>query len=193
MLPLIIYRIKDKFLNIGQKWDQLAPDQAHAIEFAHTHINPKPLHTPIGTPQPPEFFLARKGDEINHYYRQDTPKEEYKKISAMMAKHSTDIDLVLYRGICPDVYKSMKRNARKKSNCNLFEKGYLSCSLVKGKEKRAIYHLRIFIPTGTHVTYLGNVNGEENVYYEVAVQHSSKLKVISKDNKYINCLLTETA
>lgn len=193
MLPLIIYRIKDKFLNIGQKWDQLAPDQAHAIEFAHTHINPEPLHTPIGTPQPPEFFLARKGDEINHYYRQDTPKEEYKKISAMMAKHSTDIDLVLYRGICPDVYKSMKRNARKKSNCNLFEKGYLSCSLVKGKEKRAIYHLRIFIPAGTHVTYLGNVNGEENVYYEVAVQHSSKLKVISKDNKYINCLLTETA
>ena len=193
MLPLIIYRIKDKFLNIGQKWDQLAPDQAHAIEFAHTHINPEPLHTPIGTPPPPEFFLARKGDEINHYYRQDTPKEEYKKISAMMAKHSTDIDLVLYRGICPDVYKSMKRNARKKSNCNLFEKGYLSCSLVKGKEKRAIYHLRIFIPAGTHVTYLGNVNGEENVYYEVAVQHSSKLKVISKDNKYINCLLTETA
>lgn len=193
MLPLIIYRIKDKFLNIGQKWDQLAPDQAHAIEFAHTHINPEPLHTPIGTPQPPEFFLARKGDEINHYYRQDTPKEKYKKISAMMAKHSTDIDLVLYRGICPDVYKSMKRNARKKSNCNLFEKGYLSCSLVKGKEKRAIYHLRIFIPAGTHVTYLGNVNGEENVYYEVAVQHSSKLKVISKDNKYINCLLTETA
>lgn len=192
MLPLIIYRIKDKFLNIGQKWDQLAPDQAHAIEFAHTHINPEPLHTPIGTPPPPEFFLARKGDEINHYYRQDTPKEEYKKISAMMAKHSTDIDLVLYRGICPDVYKSMKRNARKKSNCNLFEKGYLSCSLVKGKEKRAIYHLRIFIPAGTHVTYLGNVNGEENVYYEVAVQHSSKLKVISKDNKYINCLLTET-
>lgn len=193
MLPLIIYWIKDKFLNIGQKWDQLAPDQAHAIEFAHIHINPEPLHTPTGIPPTPEFFLARKGDEINHYYRQDTPKEEYTSISIMMAQHSTDTDLVLYRGICPDVYKDMKRNARKESNCNLFEKGYLSCSLVKGKEKKAIYYLRIFIPAGTHVTYLGNVNGEENIYYEVAVQHSSKLKVISKDNKYINCLLTETA
>ena len=193
MLPFFIYKIKDKFLHIRQTWDPLAPDQAHAIEFAHTHINPEPARMLPSTKASPEYHLASLGDVINTDYRNNIVTEDYKAIEKMLSHHNTDTDLVLYRGICKDVLKSMIKNARKQANCDLYEKGYLSTSLVKGHQAKATYYLRIYVPAGTNVVYLGNVNYEEKKYYEVAIQHSSKLKIISIDNKYINCLLTETA
>lgn len=203
MLPYIFYRIKEHFLHIGCEWDELAPDINNVIEFAHTHLNSEPSSTTPDNQNSPEFLLARKGADINTDYRNDNIKEEYKAISEMLSMHTTDADLVLYRGVCPDVFKKMKENARNHRNCDLFEKGYLSSSLSKENAYPSIYHLRIYTPAGTHAVYLGNVNGEETKYYEVAVQHSAKLKVISmekfpdlpnspKCNYLINCLLIET-
>ena len=57
--------------------------------------------------------------------------------------------------------------------------------------KREI-RLRIFVPYGTNVIYLGNVNDEEERYYEVDVQYGAKLKIVSMDKTYINCVLIST-
>lgn len=86
----------------------------------------------------------------------------------------------------------MKENAKNMTDCDLYEKGFLATSLVKGHELNSEIKLRIYVPVGTKCVYMGNVN-EEQGYYEVDVMHSSKLKIISMDKEYINCKLLETA
>ena len=86
----------------------------------------------------------------------------------------------------------MKENARNMNDCDLYEKGFLATSLVKGHEINSEIKLRIYVPAGTKCVYMGNVN-EEQGFYEVDVMHSSKLKIISMDDEYINCELLETA
>lgn len=77
-------------------------------------------------------------------------------------------------------------------DCDLYERGFLACSLVKGQELNYKIKLRIYVPAGTKCVYQGNVN-EEQGFYEVDVMHSSKLKIISIDDEYINCKLLATA
>lgn len=86
----------------------------------------------------------------------------------------------------------MKENAKNLPDCDLYEKGFLATSLIKGHEINSEIKLRIYVPAGTKCIYMGNVN-EEQGYYEVDVMHSSKLKIISMDKEYINCKLLETA
>ena len=86
----------------------------------------------------------------------------------------------------------MKENAKNMTDCDLYEKGFLATSLVKGHEINSKIKLRIFVPAGTKCVYMGNVN-EEQGFYEVDVMHSSKLKIISMDDEYINCELLATA
>ena len=71
---------------------------------------------------------------------------------------------------------------------SLYEKSFLQTSLVKGHESNSQYHLRIQVPAGTQAVYLGNVN-DEQFYYEVDIQHGAKLKIVSIDDEYINCIL----
>ena len=192
MMPIIIYRIKDIFSHVANTWDKLAPTEEQAINFAHTYINQEPERMIDATHCSLEYYLAHSGDTINERYRQNRTDQEDLKIGEMVAKHSTDIDLVLYRGVCDHVYKLMKENAKDMLDCDLFEKGFLATSLVKGHEFNYKTKLRIYVPAGTKCVYQGNVN-EEQYYYEVDVMHSAKLKIISIDNEYINCRLLTTA
>lgn len=192
MMPIIIYRIKDIFSPVATTWDKLAPTKEQAISFAHTYINQEPERMIDATHYSLEYCLAHSGETINERYRQNRADETDLKIGEMVAKHSTDIDLVLYRGVCDHVYKLMRVNAQDIPDCDLFEKGFLATSLVKGHEINCKTKLRIYVPAGTKCVYQGNVN-EEECYYEVDVMHSAKLKIISIDNEYINCRLLTTA
>ena len=75
--------------------------------------------------------------------------------------------------------------------CMILEKGFMQCSLVKGCESKCNYRLRIFVPKGSQVIYLGNVNNEQ-YYYEVDIQTGAKLEIVSVDDRYINCKLLGT-
>ena len=192
MIPTLFLRIKGKFQNIGANWDKLAPTMEQAIEYAHTHINQEPERMIDAKHYSMEYCLASSGESINERYRQNRQEEIDLKIGDMVAEHTTDTDLVLYRGVYDSVYDLMKENAKNIPNCDLYEKGFLMTSLVKGHEINYKIKLRIYIPAGTKCVYQGNVN-EEQIYYEVDVMHSSKLKIISIDNEYINCRLIATA
>lgn len=187
-----IYRIKDKFKRIGASWDELAPDKDEAIEYAHTHINPEPQRMIDTNHYTMEYCLAHSGETVNERFRQDKADNIDLQIADMVTLHTTDTDLVLYRGVCDYVYDLMKENAKNLPDCDLYEKGFLATSLVKGHEINSKINLRIYVPAGTKCVYMGNVN-EEQEYYEVDVMHSSKLKIISMDKEYINCKLLETA
>lgn len=192
MIPTLFLRIKGKFQNIGANWDKLAPTKEQAIEYAHTHINQEPERMIDANHYSMEYCLAHSGESINERYRQNRADDLDLKIAAMVAEHTTDTDLILYRGVCDYVYDLMVQNAKDIPNCDLYEKAFLACSLVKGSEINSNIKLRIYVPAGTKCVYMGNVNNEQG-FYEVDVMHSSKLKVISIDNEYINCQLLATA
>lgn len=186
------YRIKDKFKHIGAFWDELALDEGNAIEYAHRHINPEPQRMIDINNYTMEYCLACSGDSINERFRQGRASHRDLQIAEMVASHTTDTDLILYRGVCDCVFELMKKNAEDMPDCDLYEKGFLATSLVKGHEINYKIKLRIYVPADTKCVYMGNVN-EEQGFYEVDVMHSSKLKIISMDDEYINCELLETA
>lgn len=194
MKPLLFYRIKEKITHTGASWDKLAPTQENAIEFAHEKINSEPIKKLDNQHYSLEYCLAHSGETLNEHFRTDRIYKKDLSIANMVATHTCKTDLVLYRGICEYVYEQMIENSKKINNkyIDFYEKGYMQCSLLQGHELNYKTKLRIYVPAGTHVIYLGNVN-DEQCYYEVDIQHGAKLKIISIDHKYINCKLIETA
>ena len=186
MKPFIYYRIIEKFWHIGNKWDKLSPSEENAIEFAHTNINQEPDRMVDAHRYSLEYCLAHSGESINERYLNDRPDPIDLQIADMISTHTTKIPIVLYRGVCEDVFRQMRENAKYLDKADLYEKSFLQTSLVKGHESNAQYHLRIYVSEGTQAIYLGNVNYEQH-YYEVDLQRGSKLKIVSIDNKYINC------
>lgn len=189
MKPLFYYRIIEKFWHIGEKWDKSSPSEENAIDFAHTNINIEPDRMAAdATNYSLEYCLAHSGERINGRYRNDRPDPIDLQIADMISTHLTKIPIVLYRGVSEAVFLMMCENAKHIDKVDLYEKSFLQTSLVKGHEIESQYHLRIYVPEGTQAIYLGNVNYEQK-YYEVDLQRGSKLKIVSIDNKYINCRL----
>ena len=190
MKPLFIYRIINLFTKTSEHWDVLSPTEDSAIAFGHSHINPEPDKQISPSMYSLEYCLAHCGESINDRYRQDRSDSDDKDIELMVASHKTKIDIVVYRGVCEHVMRLMKQNSSPYNNVDLYEKSFLQTSLVKGCESNSQYHLRIFVPSGTEAVYLGNVN-DEQFFYEVDIQHGVKLKIISADKKYINCIIVK--
>lgn len=192
MIKKLFYRIKGKFQNIGADWDQLAPTKEQAIKYAQTHINHEPKRMLDTHHYSMQYLLAHSGESINERFRSNREEEIDLQIAEMVSSHATNTDLILYRGVCNYVYDLMIQNAKDIPNCDLYEKGFLATSLVKGHEINSEIKLRIYVPANTKCVYMGNVNYEQE-YYEVDLMHGSQLKIISIDNEYINCKLLETA
>ena len=192
MVKTLLYRIKGKFQNIGANWDKLAPSKEQAIDYAHNHINQEPQRMIDVYHFSLEYCLAHSGESVNERYRQNRQDDIDLQIGDMVSQHTTDTDLVLYRGICEYVYDLMKENAKDMPDCDLYEKGFLATSLVKGQELNYKIKLRIYVPAGSKCVYQGNVNNEQD-FYEVDIMHGSKLKIESVDSEYINCKLLGTA
>ena len=80
----------------------------------------------------------------------------------------------------------------KKSFFKFHDKAFLCTSLLKGHELKQEYKLRILIPKGTNAAYMGNLNGEEEIFYEVIVQKGAVLRIVSFDGTYWNCRVEKT-
>lgn len=191
MKSKLFYRLKDSILHIGWRWDRMAQSEETVIDFAHAHINDEPKKMIDRHKFSLEYNLAHYGELVNAHYREDRRDATDWKIAGMVEEHHTDVDLILYRGVCDYVYNLMIKNAQVYDDCDLYEKGFLATSLVKGCEFYTDIHLRIYVPAGSKVVYQGNVD-DEGGSYEVDVMHGAKLKIISMDKRYINCSLVGT-
>ncbi len=190
----IIYHIKELITQTGSKWDALAPKEQDAAEFAERYINPEPPRRKDEETFSLEYCLASSGETLNDHFRYNDKIENIDlEISDMVSQHACKKDLVLYRGVCDPVIDLMRKNAEDIPGVDLYEKGYLQCSLVKGREANYKTKLRIYVPAGSPVVYMGDVNHELEIYYEATIQHGGMLKIISIDKTYINCLLLKTA
>lgn len=194
MKSKLFYRLKDKILHIGASWDKLALNEKNAIEFAEKYINKEPNRYQEGshTVFSPEYCLAHSAESINERIRKDIIEDIDMEIAETLNSNQTTTDLIVYRGVCEPVYKLMKENAKIHKKGDLYEKAFMSTSLVKNHEIPYQTKLRIFVPAGTKCIFMGNVNDEMH-YYEVAIQHGAALKIISIDDEYINCRLLTTS
>ena len=187
-LYILFLKLKNIILQTSKEWDKLSPTENNVEAFVQKNLNSE-----INTNNPDYYnahYLAQQGERINKHFRSDTQDNSELNVEKMLYNYNTKIDIVLYRGVDERVFNDMLKYAKNISDCDLYEKGFLSTSLIKGKEIQHHNRLRIFIPAGTNCIYLGKINNEE--YYEVVVQRRAKLKIISADKVYLNCILIDT-
>lgn len=191
MKPLFYYRFLSKYIykNLGCEWDALAPNKSEADAFASKYLNPEPSDRDDLGNLTAEYILASSGETINRKLRAGENNAILDDLSQMVSNHKTQRPHVLYRGICFEVFKQMTQNATPFKGIDLYEKSFMQCSLVRGSEHKANLHLRIYVPEGIEAIYLGNI-ADNLKSYEVAIQRGVGLKIISIDQKYINCRLT---
>lgn len=185
------YLFKDLITETSRKWDNMSVSTTDVVEFAHRSMNPEP-NVKNGEYFSPEYVLAHHGQLINWQLRENNISEESKRIADVIAKNYTKEPIVAYRGINSEVFKLMKKEARRIPGIDFYEKGFLCASLVKGYESKGAVKIRIYLPKESNAIYLGNVNGEEEVFYPIGVQCGAHLKLISCDDYYLNCLLVKT-
>lgn len=134
MKPFFYYRFIERVFNIGTAWDKLAPHNENAIDFAHENINEEPERYAKEGRFSLEYCLAASGETINERYRHDNMEEIDLRIADMVALHTTKVPCILYRGVYEMVFEQMKNNARNMKGVDLYEKAFMSTSLVKGCE-----------------------------------------------------------
>ncbi|WP_192574092.1 ADP-ribosyltransferase [Anaerococcus sp. Marseille-P9784] len=189
-----IFKIKEVTFIYGYNWDLMSPIEKNAKEFANLNINkePKMFKDENSYEFSSEYILAASSMTINDKLRNNHLDHDIINIFKDINKHKLKKDIVVYRGIHENVIKLMIENAKNYKNIDYYEKGFLNTSIVKGKEIDCNTKLRILLPKGTCAFYVGNVSSEEEIYYEVIIQKGAKLKILSKDKEYINCILIET-
>lgn len=187
----IYYSFKECILKYGKKWDKMAPNKKNAIAFANNKINIPPKKYKLNGEFSKEYIIVASSETINGRFRDDD--DQHVELAKYIGEnYSLKENLVVYRGVSESVYKKMESAADGIRNVDLLEKGFLNTSIVKGHELEAYKHLRIYIPKDTTAFYAGDINSEESIFYEVIVQIGARLKIISKDSRYINCKLIET-
>jgi len=184
--------LKELLFRKGKKADKKALNKDFAPNFAEDHINlpPQNMYIPGTLVCTPEYVLAHSGQTLNWRMREGYPDEDTERIFDMLANNTTDRELVLYRGIDEDALASMEK-AAEGMDADLYDEGFVACSLVKGHEVPSKVRLRILVPAGTHCKYLADVNGEQ-FYYEVCLQSGSRFKYVSMDKSYITVRLLGT-
>lgn len=173
----------------GRKWEKKYPIQGDVREFAEQNINTE-LDKEIGGEYTGEYIVVSTAETLNDRIRSGriaNLEDSINKGYLAFAKYQTKVDLVVYRGVCENVFKSMK-----KSFFKFHDKAFLCTSLLKGHELDQEYKLRILIPKGTKAAYMGNLNGEEEIFYEVIVQKGAVLRIVSFDGTYWNCKVEST-
>lgn len=187
----LYYKIKEVIFKYGKKWDELSPSEDEAIEFAKKNINEAPVYN---KPTDTEYVLASSSITINDRFRLNhSNNRDMKHARYIEWKYCLKNDIVVYRGVSQIPYEKMIKAAKGVKCVDFLEKGFLNTSIVKGKQSDCDIQLRVYIPKGTTAFYVGNISCEEKIYYEVIVQIGARLKIVSMDNKYINCKLIETA
>ncbi len=193
-----ILRFKELIFSYGKKWDKLAASKSNLEEYLKENLNEEPEKFYNNNRLKPTFerSIAKDSGDIfnNMLYMTATHNDDYNSdelnyyIEAIR-KYTTKNDIVVYRGVKEFVMQSTIKEAINK-NCDLYDVAFMSTSLFK-IEKKYPYYLRIFIPKGTCAYYVGDAS-DEGDNYEVLVQKGARLKILSKDNQYFNCILLGT-
>lgn len=132
------------------------------------------------------------GQDYNWMLRKDNDPSLLKDVSEYISQYPIKKEIIVYRGVHEGVLKNNIEAAKGLKNVYLYDKGFLFTSLTKGGIANYHHKLRIYLPQGTCAIYTGNVLNQEQRYQEVVVQRGAKLRILSKDKHFYNCILVET-
>ncbi len=189
MKKSIIY----KKCNIGEVLDKLSPSPENIDCFVEIALN-KASSAKLNDDFTMEHYISHCTTRLNDHIISGTPTLSDTDQITYMERFSSRLPVVLYCGINEYIYKLMRKNAKMHPDTDLYADGMIHGSIVKGKEYRDNYNLRILIPAGSKVLYLGNAGYPEDVeaIYETVIQTGARLRILSRDPKYINCELLST-
>lgn len=210
----LFLRLKELLYRYGSRWDKLSPDMGEVsiecrrsmsleeeeqyleniTKYAIKNINIPPKDSQVDNPykDTPEKMICSNGTKYNENLRKGILFDEVFENSEFIRKYKLEVDLVVYRGVKDSILFHNIESAKGNSYLDLYEKGFLFGSLTKttclqGRN----YYMRIYLPKGTCAFYSGNVNNESYLQ-EIVVQRGARLKILSKDKTYLNCLLINT-
>lgn len=142
-----------------------------------------------------------KSEKINQYMRTNSYQcqaidDIIESVTSILDDFKLKETIIVYRGCKEDIYNAMLKSAKDKGfgQDYLFDSSFISTSLI---EKEAFSSkngfegnvmLRILLPKDSRAFYVGNLIGEFK-RHEVLLTRNSKFRIVSKDEKYINCIL----
>lgn len=146
------------------------------------------------SPENTDFIIefCSSGQDYNWMLRKDNDNNLLKDVSEYISQYPIKKEIIVYRGVDEGVLKNNIEAAKGFKNVDLYDKGFLFTSLTKGGIANYHHKLRIYLPQGTCAIYTGNVMNQEQRYQEVVVQRGAKLRILSKDKHFYNCILVET-
>ncbi len=176
---------------LGHVLDLLAPSEAAAEEFAANLLNAAPPAMLDAEHFSEGYVISHYGEGINNRCRADKCDDEDMGYISYVGQHRSKGAVVVYRGVTEWSYQRMKKAAKDYPGVDLYETGFMHCALVKGREYKRDYQLRILVPAGSAIVYLGNAGFDYPVepQFEVVIQTGAKLRILSRDREYINCEL----
>ena len=197
--------LEDFFRQIGiwnaeqgeiSKWQMYQADSFDVEEFAHKKMNMDPVARDESGHETAEKILCSKCSPISDNYRfgRDTSDLEY--ITDALRKYKTSEPIILFRGVCDVPMEKMVEAAKEldEDGIDFYEKGYMSCSLLKEKASPYKYQFVIYVPPFNHVMYAGHCNDEEEpeCRYECIIMRGSKLKLLKQEKDTYYCILEST-
>ena len=191
-MHLNIWEKEQKYIS---RWKEFMANSESVEEFAHEKLNMDPVARDENGQQTAEKILCSSCSQISDDYRFNHDTSHLEFITEAMRKYKTYVPVVLFRGVCDIPMEKMIEAAKGlgEDDVDFYEKGYMSCSLLKEKASPYKDQLIIYVPPFNHVMYAGHCNDEEpECRYECIIMRGAKLKILKQENHTYYCLLKST-
>lgn len=178
------------------KWQLYQADSFDVEEYAHRKLNKDPAARTDNGSLTAEKLLCSSCSSISDAYRFGRDTSHLEHITEAMKKYKTSEPVILFRGVCDIPMEKMVEAAKELNEDGIafYEKGYMSCSLLKEKASPYKFQFIIYVPPFNHVMYAGHCNDEEEpeCRYECVIMRGSKLKLLKQDKDTYYCILQST-
>lgn len=192
-MHLNIWEKEQKYIS---RWTEFMATSESVEVFAHEKLNKDPQPCTGDGKDTAERILCSKCSPISDDYRFNHDTSHLEFITKAMRKYKTYVPIVLFRGVSDIPMEKMVEAAKelKEDGVDFYEKGYMSCSLLKEKSSPYKDQLIIYVPPFNHVIYAGHCNDEEEpeCRYECIIMRGSKLQILKQENNTYYCLLKST-
>ena len=177
-------------------WNQYKATPENVELFAHKYLNMDPAARNKDGSLTSEKIICSSGSSISDRYRFNENASDLEFITDAIKKYQTSAPVILYRGVSDIPMEKMIEAAKDldDDDVDFYEKGFMSCTLLKETAYDYPVQLVIYVPPYFHVMYAGHLNDEEEPIcrYECIIMRGAKLKIMTQKGNTYYCLLKST-
>lgn len=176
-------------------WDPYKATPDNVEPFAHKYLNMDPAARNQDGSLTEEKKLCSCLSYISDIYRFNGDASDLEYITEAVRKYKTSAPVILYRGVSDVPMEKMIEAAKDlDDDVDFYERGFMSCTLLKETAYDYPVQLVIYVPPYFHVMYAGHCNDEEEpeCRYECIIMRGAKLKIMTQKGNTYYCLLKST-